>query len=57
MLRMHIKLLQKEKFKKTVEATGDLIVNKIVDKITRSSKNSPQHKSETNEEILRQKYI
>ena len=35
---MYLKLLQKERFKKTVEATGDLIGNKIADKITRSQK-------------------
>ena len=32
-----IKVLQKEQFKKTAEATGDLIGNKIVDKITNVS--------------------
>ena len=46
---MHIKLLQIEQLKKTFEATGDSIGNKIVDKITRVSKNSPQNNSETNE--------
>ena len=39
-----------------MEATGDLIGNKIADKITRSSKTSPQNNLETNEEILREKY-
>ena len=38
---------------KTGEATGDLIGNKIADKITRVSKTSPQKNLETNEEILR----
>ena len=57
MLRMYIKLPQKERLKKTVEATANLIRNKIADKITRSSTNSPQNKSETNEELFRQKYI
>ena len=33
-----IKVLQKEQFKKTAEATGDLIGNKIADKITSVSK-------------------
>ena len=31
--------------------------NKIADKITRSSKTLPQNNLETNEEILREKYI
>ena len=40
---------------KTAEATGDLIGNKIADKITRVSKTSPQNNSETNEEMFRKK--
>ena len=44
--------------RKTTEATGDLIGNKIADKITRASKTSPKNNSETNEEeILRERYI
>ena len=39
---MLLKLLQKEKFKKTPEITGDLIGNKIASKITKVSKNSQQ---------------
>ena len=39
--------------KKTGEATGDLIGNKIADKITRVSKTSLQNNLETNEEIFR----
>ena len=35
---------------KTVEASGDLIGNKIADKITRVSETSPKRYSETNEE-------
>ena len=31
--------------------------NRIVDNITRSSKTSPQNNLETNDEILREKYI
>ena len=38
--QMHLKLLQKEQFEKTAEATGDLISNKIANKITRVSKHS-----------------
>ena len=40
------------------ESTGDLIGNKIGDKITRVSKTSPKNNSETNEEETRTaKYI
>ena len=42
---------------KTVEATSDLIGNKIAHKTTRSLKTSPHNNLETNEEILREKYI
>ena len=42
---------------KTAEATGDLIENKIADKITRASKNSQQNNSETKEkEIFRERF-
>ena len=41
--QMHLKLLQKEYFKKIAEATGDLIGNKIA----RVSKNSQQNNLET----------
>ena len=54
---MHLKLLQKEQFKKKAEVTGDLIGNKIADKITRASKPSPQNNLEINEEMLRGKHI
>ena len=40
---MHLKLLQKEYFKKIAEATGDLIGNKIA----RVSKNLQQNNLET----------
>ena len=43
---MHLKLLQKSN-SKTAEATGDLIGNKIADKITKVSRGSPQNTSET----------
>ena len=39
---MQQKLLQKEQYKKTVEATCDLIRNQIADKITSVSKNLQQ---------------
>ena len=41
-----------------MEATGDLIANKIADKIMRVSKTSPKKNLETNEEkILREIFI
>ena len=42
---------------KTGKATRDLSGNKIVNKITRSSKTSPQNSLETSEETLRENYI
>ena len=57
MLQMQLQLPQKEQFKKIAEATGDLTGNKIANKITRSSKTSPQNNFEINEEPLREKYI
>ena len=54
---MRLKLLQKESFKKTAGASGDLIGNKIADRITRSSKTSPQDNLEMDEEILKEKNI
>ena len=48
-----IKTTSKRVFQKA-EGNGDLIGNKIADKITRASKTSPKNNSETNEEkILR----
>ena len=42
----------------TAEATGDVIENKITDKITRVQKTSPHNNLEANEEkILREEYI
>ena len=58
LLQMHLKLLQKEQLKKAAEATGYLIRNKIVDKITRVPKTSQKNNPETNEEeIRRERYI
>ena len=44
---------------KTAEATSCLIGNKIADRISKISKNSPKNNSETNEEeeIVRERYI
>ena len=48
----------KRSIQKTEDATGNLIGNKISDKITRASKSSPNNNLETNkEEILRESYI
>ena len=53
-----IKTTSKKGIQKTAEATVDFIENKISDKITRVSKNSPQNNREKNEEkILRERYI
>ena len=49
---MHLN--RKRSIHKTEDATGNLIGNKISDKITRASKSSPNNNLETNEEeILR----
>ena len=60
---MWLKFVRKQSFKKTAEATGNLITNKIADKIKTfpkilSLKNFSKNNSETNEEkILKEKYI
>ena len=38
LLQMHLKRFQNEQLKKTAEATGDLIGNKIANKMTKASK-------------------
>ena len=48
---MHLKLAKKSHSKNS-RSNGDLTGDKIADKITRSSKTSPQNKSETNEKLL-----
>ena len=58
---MHLKLLQKGVIQKT-PATGDLIGNKIADRITKVSKSSQQNHSETvtnehDKEIPKERYI
>ena len=58
LLKMHLKLLQKEQFKKQQKQLGDLIGNKTADRDSKVSKNSPHNSSETNEEkILGKRYI
>ena len=47
LLQVHLKLLQKRGIQKIAEATGDLIGNKIADKIIKVSRTSPQNNSET----------
>ena len=42
-----LKTSPKRVIQKTAEATGDLIDNKIADRITKVSKNSPQNNLET----------
>ena len=44
-----IKTASKRAIQESAEATGDLIRNKIADKITRISKNSQHNNSETSE--------
>ena len=60
--QMQLKILQKEQFKKTAEGSGDLIGNKITDKVTKASKKLPQNNSEaiTNDhdkETPKERYI
>ena len=57
-----LKIAGKRAIQKTAEATGDLVGNKIADKITSYSKKSPDHSTElnsneSNNEIPKQKYI
>ena len=52
-----LKTVQQRAIQKTAEATGDLIRNKIADKIARVLKTSPQNNSETNEEVRKKKCI
>ena len=61
LLQMHIKLLQAQ-FKKTAEATADLIVIKIANRISKVSKNLQQNKSETvtnedDKEMPKERYV
>ena len=60
--QMCLKLLQKEQFKKTVEAACDLISNRMYDKITKVWKDSHNNNSETirnedDKEICNETYI
>ena len=56
------KTAPKRAIPKTAEPTGDFIVNKIADRITKVSKNSQQNnsekvKNENNKEIPKERYI
>ena len=58
-----IKIASKSAIQKIVQATGDLIANKIADKITSVSKKfkdlppTELHSNEANNEILKERYI
>ena len=55
-----IKTVSKRAIQKTAEATGDLVGNKIADKITSASKKSHNEKIQSNEvnnEIPKERYI
>ena len=62
LLHMHLKVLQKRVIQKTVEVTGELIGNKIADKITKISKTLQENNSETitnehDKEIPKERYL
>ena len=58
LLQMHLKGASEKRIQNTAEATGDLVDNKIADKIAKVSKRSPLKNSVINEEeILRERYI
>ena len=52
-----IKIASKRAIQKTAEATGDLIGNKIADKITKVSKNNLVEKAKNEIEIPKERYI
>ena len=59
---MSLKMLQKKQFKKKSEANGNLIGNKVANKVTKASRGSPQNDSETvisehDKQIPEQRYI
>ena len=57
---MHLKLIQNKQFKNSrAEATGDLIGNKIDNKITRASETSPKNNSKTKKKkyLKRERFI
>ena len=57
-----LKTYSKRFIQKTAEATGDLICNKIANRVTKVSRSSPQNNSETitnehDKEITKERYI
>ena len=59
---MHLKFWKKKKNPKTAEATGDLIGDKIVNRIINVSRSSPQSNSVTithehDREIPKERYV
>ena len=54
---MHLKLLQKEQFKKTVEVTSDLIGNKIANKIIKKSPQNTAEIVDSETGIAKERYI
>ena len=54
---MHLKLLQKEQLKKTVEVTSDLIGNKIANKITKKSPQNTAEIVDSETGIAKERYI
>ena len=52
-----IKIDSKRAIRKTTEATGDLIGNKIAGKITSVSKKSPKELQNDEIEVLKKRYI
>ena len=57
-----LKTAGKRAIQKTAEATGDVVGNKIADRITSHSKKSPDrptelHLNESNNEIAKERYI
>ena len=59
---MRLKLLRKDQFKKTIEATVGLIGHKVANKIKGGSQNTQQNNSETvaienDKKILKERYI
>ena len=52
-----MKTASKREIQKTAETTGDLIGNKIADKITSVSKKSPKKSQNDEMEALKQRYI
>ena len=52
-----IKTPSKRAIQKTAEATGDLIGNKIADKVTKASKNNLEEEAKNEVEIPKERYI